>query len=72
MKEINIFCFGFGQVAKNFIRKVNSENIKINLTVTSREKSDKKSFDELDYESIQFSENSHNLYHQNFFLMISL
>jgi len=58
MKEINIFCFGFGQVAKNFIRKINSENIKINLTVTSREKSDKKSFDDLDYESIQFSENS--------------
>ena len=46
MKEINIFCFGFGQVAKNFIRKINSENIKINLTVTSREKSDKKSFDD--------------------------
>ena len=58
MKEINIFCFGFGQVAKNFIRKVNSENIKINLTVTSREKSDKKNFDGLDYEKLQFSENS--------------
>ena len=58
MKEINIFCFGFGQVAKNFIKKINSENLKINLTVTSREKSNKKNFDNLDYESIQFSENS--------------
>ena len=26
MRNINIFCFGFGQVAKNFIDKVKSEN----------------------------------------------
>jgi nucleoside-diphosphate-sugar epimerase len=58
MDTMNIVCFGFGQVAKNFIKKINSENFKINLTVTSREKSDKKSFDDLDYESFQFSEHS--------------
>jgi nucleoside-diphosphate-sugar epimerase len=58
MKEINIFCFGFGQVAKNFIKKINTENLKINLTVTSREKSEKKCFDNVNYESLQFSENS--------------
>jgi len=58
MKEINIFCFGFGQVAKNFIKKIHSKNLKVKLTVTSREKSKKKSFDDLDYESFQFSENS--------------
>ena len=58
MKEINIFCFGFGQVAKNFIKKINSENLKVNLTVTSREKSKKKSFDDLEYKSFQFTENS--------------
>ena len=58
MDTMNIVCFGFGQVAKNFIKKINSENLKINLTVTSREKSDKKSFDDLDYESFQFSESS--------------
>ena len=58
MKEIKIFCFGFGQVAKNFIKKIDSENFKINLTATSREKSEKKSFGNLDYESFQFSENS--------------
>ena len=58
MKTMNIICFGFGQVAKNFIKKINSENLKINLTVTSREKSEKKSFDDLVYESLQFSENS--------------
>jgi nucleoside-diphosphate-sugar epimerase len=58
MKTINIVCFGFGQVAKNFVKKINSENLKVNLTVTSREKSDKKSLDSLNYESLQFSENS--------------
>ena len=58
MKKINIFCFGFGQVAKNFIKKINAEKLKINLTVTSRDKSDKKSFDGIDYEKFQFSENS--------------
>ena len=58
MKKMNIVCFGFGQVAKNFIKKINSENLKINLTVTSREKSDKRRFDDLDYESLQFSEHS--------------
>jgi len=58
MEAMNIVCFGFGQVAKNFIKKIKSENLKINLTVTSREKSDKRSFDDLDYESLQFSEHS--------------
>jgi len=58
MDTMNIVCFGFGQVAKNFIKKINSENLKINLTVTSREKSNKKSFDNLEYESLQFSEHS--------------
>ena len=56
MKEINIFCFGFGQVAKNFIDKINSENILINLNVTSREKTQKKKFKKLNYNSYQFTE----------------
>ena len=58
MKKKNIFCFGFGQVAKNFIKKNNLENLDINLTVTSREESGKKSFENTSYESYQFSENS--------------
>ncbi|MDB9760752.1 NAD-dependent epimerase/dehydratase family protein [Pelagibacteraceae bacterium] len=58
MKEIKIFCFGFGQVAKNFVKKIYSENLKINLTITSRKKSEKKSFYDLDYQNFQFSENS--------------
>ena len=58
MKEINIFCFGFGQVAKNFIKKINTKNIKINLTVTSRETTNKGVFDGIEYYSFQFSQDS--------------
>ena len=42
MKDINIFCFGFGQVAKNFIKKLNTEQYNINLSATSRSESSKK------------------------------
>ena len=38
MHEINLFCFGFGQVAKEFINKLLKNKIKINLLTTSREK----------------------------------
>jgi nucleoside-diphosphate-sugar epimerase len=58
MEKINIFCFGFGQVAKNFIKKINTKNIKINLTVTTRESSGKKNFEGINYDSFQFSQNS--------------
>jgi len=58
MEKINIFCFGFGQVAKNFIKKIIAKNIKINLTVTSRESSGRKVFEGINYDSFQFSQNS--------------
>jgi len=56
MKEISIFCFGFGQVAKNFISKIRSKKIKINLSITSREDSQIKKFEEIRYESFKFNE----------------
>ena len=56
MKKINIFCFGFGQVAKKFIEKINIEKIKVNLTVTSRAKTCKKKIKAVNYESFQFNE----------------
>ena len=61
MKKINIFCFGFGQVAKNFIKKIRLQNIDINLSVTSRERSQKKTIDKLSYNSFQFNENSFDI-----------
>ena len=58
MEKINIFCFGFGQVAKNFIKKINTKNININLTATSRENTNKRVFDGIEYDSFQFSQGS--------------
>jgi nucleoside-diphosphate-sugar epimerase len=57
VKNINIFCFGFGQVAKNFINKLNIEKYKINLSITSRSKSSKKKFGNINYKSYQFDAN---------------
>ena len=55
MKDINIFCFGFGQVAKNFIKKLNAEQYNINLSATSRSESSKKIFNGINYNSYLFN-----------------
>ena len=55
MKNINIFCFGFGQVAKNFLKKLHTEQYNINLSVTSRSKSSEKIFNEINYNNYLFS-----------------
>jgi nucleoside-diphosphate-sugar epimerase len=55
MKGINIFCFGFGQVAKNFIKKLSIEQYNINLSATSRNKSSKKIFNGINYNSYLFN-----------------
>ena len=54
MKKISIFCFGFGQVAKNFIEKIDAENIKINLSTTSRKKTHQKKIKKINYTSFKF------------------
>jgi nucleoside-diphosphate-sugar epimerase len=56
MKTMNIVCFGFGQVAKNFIKKLNNDGISFNLTTTSREETQNKKLDNLNYQSFQFTE----------------
>ena len=56
MKEINIFCFGFGQVAKNFIKKLSTENYKLNLSVTSRSESSKKTSNGIEYNNYLFDD----------------
>ncbi|MDB2485310.1 oxidoreductase [Pelagibacteraceae bacterium] len=55
MKDINIFCFGFGQVAKNFIKKLNTEQYNINLSATSRSESSKKIFNGINYNNYLFN-----------------
>jgi len=55
MRDISIFCFGFGQVAKNFIKKLGIEKYNINLSTTSRNESSKKTFKGINYNSYLFN-----------------
>jgi nucleoside-diphosphate-sugar epimerase len=56
MSTKNIICFGFGQVAKNFIKKLKDQGATFKLTTTSREETKTKEFENINYESFQFSE----------------
>ena len=55
MKNINIFCFGFGQVAKNFIKKLIIEKYNVSLSTTSRGESSKKIFNGINYNNYLFN-----------------
>ena len=57
MKKINIFCFGFGQVAKNFIYNLN-KTYDVNFAVTSRDKTQKKNIYGINYISYHFLDNT--------------
>ena len=57
MAAMNIVCFGFGQVAKNFIKKIYNDGLLFNLTTTSREETKNKKFEAVNYQSFQFTEN---------------
>ena len=63
MNTKNIICFGFGQVAKNFIKKLIDQGANFKLTTTSREESKTKEFENINYESFQFTEEG---FDQNF------
>ena len=56
MNNINIFCFGFGQVAKNFINKIQSENINFNLSITCRDSTKEIEINKRKFISYQFNE----------------
>jgi len=56
METKKIICFGFGQVAKNFVKKLNDQGVPLKLTTTSREESRNKKFENISYESFQFTE----------------
>ena len=55
MKNINIFCFGFGQVAKSFLTKIDLENYNINLSTTSRNETSKIFFNGIGYHNYFFN-----------------
>ena len=56
MNKMNVFCFGFGQVAKSFVKKLKTEKIPFKLTTTSREETESKNFEDINYQSFQFNE----------------
>ena len=58
MHKINLFCFGFGQVAKEFINNLIKSKIKVNLLTTSRKKTGKYKYLNLDYVNLNLNENS--------------
>ena len=57
MTTLKIFCFGFGQVAKYFVKKLLRENQKIDLSVTSRKGGDHfEKTEGLNFNSYKFNE----------------
>ena len=61
MSNLNIFCFGFGQVAKTFIQKLKLENFNINLSTTSRKKTHTLKFNNINYTSFQFEGDDYDI-----------
>ena len=55
MSKIKVFCFGFGQVAQYFARKILKENNELELNISSRKKSYISKFEGLNINSYEFS-----------------
>tara|TARA_Y100001958_G_C21202319_1_gene528813 strand:- start:115 stop:972 length:858 start_codon:yes stop_codon:yes gene_type:complete len=58
MNKINLFCFGFGQVAKDFVNILVKNKLKINLITTSRQKTGEYNYSNLKYINFNFHEKS--------------
>ena len=58
MYEINLFCFGFGQVAKKFIQKLLQNKIKVNLITTTRQKTSEVSYFDLKFKNFNVTEHN--------------
>ena len=54
MNTIKVFCFGFGQVAKHFVKKIISQNLTLELSVTSRQKTHQEVFEGINFISYEF------------------
>ena len=55
MSKMKVFCFGFGQVAKYFAKKILKEKIALELNVTSRKNTHKLTFEGLDFNFFKFN-----------------
>ena len=56
MNKIKLFCFGFGQVAKYFVKKIIKEKIALDLNVTTRKKTHNFIFEGIDLNSYEFND----------------
>ena len=54
MNTIKVFCFGFGQVAKHFVKKIISQNLTLVLNVTSRQETHHEVFEGISFTSYEF------------------
>ena len=54
MNTIKVFCFGFGQVAKHFVKKIISQNLNLELSVTSRQETHQEVFEGINFTSYEF------------------
>ena len=56
MDKVKIFCFGFGQVAENFVNKLILEKKIFDLTVTSRKETHSIKVNNFQFNSLMFNE----------------
>ena len=56
-KRFKLFFFGFGQVAKYFVNKLIQENYSFDLVTTNTKKTEKKTFNQLNFKSYYFFNN---------------
>ena len=54
MKKINIFCFGFGQVARNFLNKIFLEKINVHLSTSNTSGTCTKKINNTKFQSYKF------------------
>ena len=58
MKNINIFCYGFGQVAKSFVNRLSLEGFKVQLSTTNRSETTFNKIGSIEYKSYKFENNN--------------
>ena len=57
-KKIKLFCFGFGQVAKYFVRNLKKNKINFELFATNTKGTQLKKFNTIEYKSYFFYDNT--------------
>ena len=55
MSKLKVFCFGFGQVAKYFVKKIIKEKQALELNISSRKKTHKFTYEGLNLNSYEFN-----------------